>query len=161
MLESTSSGLKARFPSSAGLLAPPSRTYPLGHCTCCYQRLATLTASCKARFPSSLFWPVSCSVSCSLYLCTWYTRAKRRRPGAMAHKNRTTGRGSFALDRLQDVTWADFSVLLGHWRRIKNPCIFCIAPKGQKSKNQWPLVASRSDFGSISNDFGSHVGIDF
>ena len=109
----------------------------------------------------SLFWPVSCSVSCSLYLCTWYTHAKRRRPGAMAHKNRTPGGPSLASSRLQAATWADFSDFLGHWRRIKNPCIFCIAPKGQKSKNQWPLVASRSDFGSIFNDFGRHFGIDF
>ena len=54
-----------------------------------------------------------------------------------------------------------FFVFLHDGKRIKKTCFSCIAPKGDKSKNRWPLVASRSDFWSIFNDLGRHFGIDF
>ena len=47
------------------------------------------------------------------------------------------------------------------YRGTKKTRFFGIAPKEQKSHNQWPKVTSGIILGSIFGDFGSHFNIDF
>jgi len=59
------------------------------------------------------------------------------------------------------ASWAIFSDFLSLQRGIKILRFFSIAPKGQKSHNQWPKVAPGLIFGQIFTDLGCHFSIGF
>ena len=84
-----------------------------------------------------------------------------REKGAALGARLPQSSSSFTAARPLGRLLVRFFDFLHDGERIKKTCFSCIAPKGDKSKNRWPLVASRSDFWSIFNDLGRHFGIDF
>ena len=58
------------------------------------------------------------------------------------------------------TSWANFSDFWSLQRGTKKTWFFGIAPKEQKSHNQWPKVTSGIILGPIFNDLGSNFNID-
>ena len=93
----------------------------------------------------------------TLFLSTFWSRAGRPWD-PNSEKSIPRGTGWADLEPL-GRTSVQFFAFLSLQKGIKNSCIFCIAPKGQKIDNQWPKVGSRAIFGAIFMDLGSHFGI--
>ena len=65
------------------------------------------------------------------------------------------GAGARAPNRLLAASWANFSVFWSVQRGTKKTWFFGIAPKEQKSHNQWPKVTPGIILGPIFSDFGA------